>query len=346
MVENRFYALTYVSEPEFTTSTGLEFYNRTLEDLRHLPGVRSVALTRFLPLMATGQETDCVSADGSSPLTATLGVISPGFLNTMKIPLLEGRDFRATDGTSSPPIVLVSESLAHRLWPRGVAVGQHVRFGCNNGTIAEVVGVVRDTKVRSLAEITQPHFYRPFAQRYSGLATLVVETSAESAGILSAIRSLVHRESGGVRMYALEPVADHVERSYWMVRWETSVLLVFGGLALVLAAVGLYGVMAFRVSRRTQEIGVRMALGARRREVYTLVLLEGVRITLVGVILGLVAFAGVARLLERFLSGLRPTDPLAFVVSAALWFAVALLACYLPARQAVNVDPLAALRYE
>ena len=345
-VQNRFYALTYVSEPEFTPISGLQFYNRTLQDLSHLPGVRSAALTRFLPLMATGQETDCVSASGTSPITASFGVISPGLLATMQIPLLEGRDFRFADGASSLPLVLVSESLARRLWPQSSALGQHLRFGCDAATSAEVVGVVRDTKIRSLGETPQPHFYRPFAQRYTGLATLVVETSGESAGILSAIRSLVHSESSGVRMYALEPVADHVERSYWMVRWETSVLLVFGALALVLAAVGLYGVMAFRVARRTQEIGVRMALGAHRLEVYRLVLLEGMRIALVGVALGLTAFVGVARLLTRFLSGLSPTDPLAFLASAVLWLGVALLASYIPARRAAKVDPMVALRYE
>ena len=344
--QNRFYALTYVSQPEFTSVTGLQFYNHTLEDLRRIPGVHNAALTRFLPLLAAGQETDCVSANGNSPLAATFGVVSPGFLATMEISLLQGRDFLATDGPSAQAVVIVGDSLARQLWPAGRAVGQRLRFGCDSPTNAEVVGVVRDTKVRSLGETVQPHFYRPFAQRYTGLATLVVETSGESAGVLSAIRSTVHGESAGVRLYALEPVTAHVERSYWMVRWEASVLLVFGVLALVLAAVGLYGAMAFRVSQRTREIGVRIALGARRREVYTLILFQGVRITLLGIALGLGAFVGVARLLSRFLFGLHPTDPLAFLACAALWLGVALLACYIPARRAAKVDPMVALRYE
>jgi predicted permease len=345
-VRNRFYVLTFVSAPEFTEATGLQFYQQTLERLGNLPGVRSAALTRFLPLMATGQENDCVSADGSSPFTATVGVISPGFLSTMQIPLLKGRDFSATDTASSPPVVLVSQNLAKRLWPGRSATGQHLRFGCANGTTAEVVGVVRDTNIRTLGEAPQPHFYRPFAQRYTGLATLVVETFPDATGVATAIRAAIRAESAGARIYALDSLATHVERSYWAVRWESSVLILFGMLALVLAAVGLYGVMAFHVTQRTQEIGLRMALGARSASVYRLILREGMKITLLGVVFGIFASAGLTRLLARFLSGLNPTDPLTFAGTSLLWIGVALLACYLPARRAANVDPMVALRYE
>lgn len=344
-VRNRFYVLTFVSAPEFTDATGFEFYQQTLERLRKLPGVRSAALTRFLPLMATGQENDCLSADGSSPFTATVGVISPGFLSTMQIPLLEGRDFNAADRGSSPPVVLVSRNLAKRLWPERSAVGRQLRFGCANGTAAEVVGVVRDTNIRTLGEAPQPHFYRPFAQRYTGLATLVVETFP-NATAATAIRAAIRAESAGARIYALDSLAAHVERSYWAVRWESTVLILFGMLALVLAAVGLYGVMAFHVTQRAQEIGLRMALGARSASVYRLILREGMKITLLGVFFGIFASAGLTRLLARFLSGLNPTDPLTFAATALLWVGVALLACYLPARRAANVDPMVALRYE
>jgi predicted permease len=345
-VRNRFYVLTFVSAPEFTEATGFEFYQQTLEHLRNLPGVRSAALTRFLPLMVTGQESDCVSADGSSPFTATTGVISPGFLSTMQIPLLEGRAFTVTDTASSPPVVLVSQNLARRLWPERSAVGRHLQFGCADGITAEVVGVVRDTNIRTLGEAPEPHFYRPFAQRYTGLATLVVETFGDATALAPAIRATIRAESGGVRIFALEPLAAHVERSYWIVRWESSVLILFGMLALGLAAVGLYGVMAFHVTERTQEIGLRMALGARSGAVYRLIWREGMKITLLGVIFGIIASVGLTRLLARFLSGLNPTDPLTFAGTALLWVGVALLACYLPARRAANVDPMVALRYE
>ena len=345
-VQHRLYALIYTSAPEFTQASGLQFYEQTVERLRVLPGVRNAAVTRFLPLMITGMETDCISTGTTSPFTATFGVISPSFLATMQIPLLEGRDFTPDDGPSSPPVVLVSQALAQRLWGKTGAVGQHVQFGCDNPTTAEVIGVVRDTKVGSLGESPQAHFYRPFAQRYTGLATVVMETSVDPAAIARTVSSLIRSQSSGVRIYDLQPVATQVERSYWIIRLETTVLLILGLLALTLAAVGLYGVVTFHAAQRTQEIGLRMALGATPSEVHQLILFQGIKITLAGVIIGVAVSAGLAPLLARFLSGLSPVDPLTFAVSAGLWVGVALLACYIPARRATRVDPMVALRYE
>ncbi|HVH71469.1 MAG TPA: FtsX-like permease family protein [Candidatus Dormibacteraeota bacterium] len=316
------------------------------ERLRVLPGVRSAAVTRFLPLMITGMETDCISTVTTSPFTATFGVISPSFLATMQIPLLEGRDFTADDGPSSPPVVLVSQALAQRLWGKTGAVGQHVQFGCGNPTTAEVIGVVRDTKVDSLGEPPQAHFYRSFAQRYTGLATVVMETSVDPTAIARTVSSLIRSQSSGVRIYDLQPVATQIERSYWIIRVETTVLLIFGLLAFALAAVGLYGVVTFHAAQRTQEIGLRKALGATPRGVHRLILFRGMKITLAGVIIGIAASAALAPLLARFLSGLSSIDPLTFAVSAGLWVGVALLACYIPARRASHVDPMVALRYE
>ena len=345
-VQNRLYALTYISAPEFTQASGLQFYERTVERLRALPGIHNAAVTRFLPLMITGAETDCISTGTTSPFNATFGVISPSFLTTMQIPLLEGRDFTADDGPSSPPVVLVSQTLAQHLWGKADAVGQHVQFGCSDPTTAEVVGVVRDTKVGSLGEPPQAHFYRPFAQRYTGLATVVVETSVDPASVARTVSSLIRSESSGVRIYDLQPVATQIERSYWIIRLETTVLLILGLLALALAAVGLYGVVAFHAAQRTQEIGLRIALGATPGEIHRLILFRGLKITLAGVLIGIAVSAGFAPLLARFLSGLSPVDPLTFAVSAGLWIGVALLACYLPARRAMRVDPMVALRYE
>ena len=345
-VQHRLYALTYISAPEFTRASGLNFYEQTVERLRALPGIRNAAVTRFLPLMITGAETDCISTGTTSPFNATFGVISPSFLTTMQIPLLEGRDFTVDDGPSSPPVVLVSQALAQHLWGKADAVGQHVQLGCSDPTTAEVVGVVRDTKVDSLGEPPQAHFYRPFAQRYTGLATVVVETSVDPASVARTVSSLIRGESSGVRIYDLQPVATQIERSYWIIRLETTVLLILGLLALVLAAVGLYGVVAFHAAQRIQEIGLRMALGATPGEIHRLILFRGMTITLAGVLIGIAVSAGLAPLLARFLSGLSPIDPLTFAVSAGLWIGVALLACSLSARRAMRVDPMVALRCE
>ena len=157
---------------------------------------------------------------------------------------------------------------------------------------------------------------------------------------------MIRSEYSDVRIYDLEPVASQIERSYWIIRLETTVLLTFGVLALVLAAVGLHGVVAFHAAQRTQEIGLRMALGATPPGIYRLILLNGMKITLAGIIVGISVSAALAPLLKRFLSGLSPADPLTFAASAGLWMSVASLACYIPARRAMRVDPMVALRYE
>src|SRR5262249_38314060 len=207
-------------------------------------------------------------------------------------------------------------------------------------------GVVRNTKVGSLGESPQAHFYLPFAQRYTGLATEVLETSVDRASVARSVSSLIRIESSGVRIYALQPVAAQIERSYWIILLEKNELRVLGLLALVLAAVGLYGVVAYHAAQRTQEIGMRMALGATPGEIHRLILFRGMKITLAGVLMGIAVSAGLAPLLARFLSGLSPVDPLTFAVSAGLWIGVALLACCLSARRAMRVDPMVALRYE
>jgi putative ABC transport system permease protein len=343
-IENRLYAWTYISPPEFTPETGRRFYAKTLEDLRAIPGVRSAALAHFLPLLDEGS--DCVS-DGVAPqLDATRGTIDTGYLATMKIPLLEGRDFSATDGPKSPPVVIVNETLAHRLWPQGGALGQRLAIGCHEPTSAQVVGMARDSKVRSLSEAPHPHFYRPFLQSYTGLATLIVETASNPSQMAETVRRTVLAEDKSVRIYALEPVAAHVEHSYWQTRWLALLLLAFGLLALVLATVGLYGTTSYRVTQRTREIGVRMAIGAQSGQVQWLIVRQGLMITLLGVLVGLIAWMGLGRLLSRFLYGVSPEDPITLVGTGLLWLAVAALACYVPARRATKVDPMVALRYE
>ena len=345
-IRNRLYAQTYISQPEFNDASGRAFYVRVLEDLRNLPGVRSVSLTRLLPLRSEGNESDCVSAGAADPFRSTIAVIDSGFLATMRIPLAEGREFNEQDRPEGRPIAVVNATLARRLWPDRSALGQILRVGCKTPKEMEVVGVARDSKVVSLGEPVGPHFYLPYSQNYTGLVTLVLETTIEPGAMVKEVRQLLHRESKSVRIYAIEPLASHLERSYYQVRWESSILAIFGIVALALAMVGLYGAIAYHVTRRTHEIGVRMALGAGRGEILQLVLRQGLKITLTGILIGLAMSLGFARLLARFLSGLSPSDPITFGLTAMLWIGVAVVACYLPARRAMKVDPVVALRYE
>jgi len=345
-VQNRLYALTYISQPEFNDQTGRAFYARVLEDLRNLPGVRSASLTRLLPLRGEGNESDCVSAGDADPIPSTVGIIDFGFLATMHIPLAEGREFNALDRPEGRPVAIVNATLARRLWPDRSPVGQILHAGCKTRSEMEVIGVAQDTKVVSLGEPAGPHFYLPYSQNYTGLVTLVLETAREPAAMVTEVRRLLHHEDKSVRIYALEPLASHLERSYYQVRWESSMLAIFGIVALALATVGLYGSIAYHVTRRTHEIGVRMALGAERGEILRLVLRQGLKLTLTGIVIGLAMSLGLARLLARFLSGLSPNDPITFALTATLWLCVAVVACYLPARKATRVDPVEALRYE
>jgi predicted permease len=345
-VHNHLYALTYISQPEFNDQSGRAFYGRVLEDLRNLPGVRSASLTRLLPLRGEGNDSDCVSAGEADPFPSSFGVIDSGFLATMHIPLAEGREFNALDRPEGRPIAIVNATLARRLWPDRSPVGQVLRVGCKTRSDMEVVGVARDSKVVSLGEPAGPHFYLPYSQNYTGLVTLVLETAMEPKTMVNEVRLLLHRESKSVRIYALESLASHLERSYYQVRWESSMLAIFGIVALALATVGLYGSIAYHVTRRTHEIGVRMALGAGPGEILRLVLRQGLRLTLTGIVIGLAMSLALARLLARFLSGLSPNDPITFGLTAMLWICVAVLACYVPARRAMRVDPMVALRHE
>ena len=267
-VENSLYALAYISQPEFTSATGRQFYAKVLDDLRAMPGVRAASLTRLLPLQ--GQPSDCVSAADIVPFHSTFAVIDSGFLATMNIPLVDGREFTPSDKVDSPPVVILNQVLARRLWPHQNAIGQRVRLGCNSPVAAEVVGVARDTKVVSLTESPSSHFYLPFSQNYNGLATIVIQTTGNAAAMTETVRRALLQENSSVRVYAAESLASHLERSFWQVRWEVSVLLIFGFLALALAAMGLYGIIAYHVTQRKHEIGVRIAIGAQSRHVHML----------------------------------------------------------------------------
>jgi predicted permease len=345
-VKNRLYALAYISEPEFNAGTGRQFYAKALESLRDLPGVRGASLTRLLPLRGEGSESDCVSAGNVTAMRSTYGVIDSGFLTTMQIPLLEGREFSSRDLSGGPRVAIVNETLARILWPQRSAIGQVLRVGCKSRAESEVVGVARDSKVVSLGQPAGAHFYLPYSQNYTGLVTIVVETAGDPGSMVRTVRETLHKENESLRIYGIESLASHIERSYYQVRWESFMLLIFGLVALLLAAVGLYGVIAYHVTQRTREIGLRIALGAHRGDINRLILWQGVRLTGVGVLIGLGMSLAVTRLLARFLSGLSPTDPVTFGATAILWLCVGLAACWIPARRAMRVDPMTALRYE
>ena len=344
---NRLYAPAFLPAPQFPPASSRVFYDRTLARLRALPGVRSAAITTRLPLYAAGIAGTCVAREGEHPAPATTMTVDRGFLDTLRIPVLEGRDFAITDKADGPPVAIVNQTMARRLWPGQMAVGRTFQLGCDHPRTLQVVGVSRDSRIRAMNEVTLPHVYLPFSQAWDGgIVFLVVETAGDSGLLVDRIRQTLLSADPDFRTYGVLRVSDSLDASFWQARFELWLLGILGALALVLAAVGMYGVLAYHVTARTREIGVRVALGARPLEVVRLVIGQGLRVTVAGVAIGLVISALASRLLASLLQGVSPTDAITWSAAVAVWIAVALLACWLPARRAVRVEPVVALREE
>jgi predicted permease len=346
-VTGRLYAFIFNSTPGLTPANARQFYVRAAEAVRAVPGVRTAALSYALPLMPTAS--GCASASDGPRIPITTGAVDPGYFGTLNIGMTAGRDFALSDTTGDGAVVVVNERLASALWPNGSAIGERLVVGCdsNTATPATVIGVVRNSSVRSLGENPQSHVYFSFSQSHSGgLTTIVLETSTAPASLVEPVRRALLGLGQGIRVYTVRPLAEHVEQSYGTIRWQTSILTAFGLLALVLAAVGLYGVLTYRVALRTREIGVRMALGASRRTVFREVVGQGLSIALIGVVIGGGLMMMVGRGLAAIDSDIRAPGAAVLAATGLIWIVVAILATYVPAARASGVNPLVALRYE
>ena len=328
---------------------------RFLDDLRTrvsaLPGVVSVAATDTVPLSMGGRR-DEFSAVGHPPPPegnplADLYMVTPGYFDLMGISRLAGRDF-AGERDDGPKVAVVNEAFASRLFPRGDAVGQRISGG---GTTYEIIGVVRNIKSRTLGEDTRPVLYRSLAQTVSADPafmgySLLVRTAADSAGIASAVRREIRALDPALAIFNEQTMAGHLREALFLPRLAGTLFGVFGSVGLLLAAVGLYSVMSYSVSRRTREIGIRLALGATSRAVQGLVVRQGMQLTGIGLCAGLAAAWAVARFATSILYGIQPHDILTFTGVPIFLAAIAFLACWIPGRRAARVDPMAALRNE
>jgi putative ABC transport system permease protein len=331
------------------------FFEQSLDAVRELPGVTAAAFTSQLPLsgdLDDGYGVQFQSSETDDPdenRGAFRYAVSPGYLETMGIPLRRGRLLNDHDTANAPPVALISESLARSKFQDEDPIGQRLRLGASDGPWSTIVGVVGDVKQTSLTVSQANAVYmttdqwRLFADR---ALWLVVRTRDQSAELAPAIRQAiwsVDKDQPIVRVATMDQrlASSAAERRFALILFEA-----FAFVAVVLVTVGLYGVLSASVTERTREIGVRLALGAQRRDVLYLILRQGLTLTLAGVSLGLLASWGVTRLLTKLLYGVSATDPLVFGGVAALLTAVALLACYVPARRAMKVDPLVILRSE
>jgi len=333
----------------------LGFWQPVLDRVRALPGVRSAAVGTVVPLTGNHSRTDITIEGMPLPRAGMFPhpdyhFVSPGYLATLEIPLIRGRDFGQADGADAPPVALVNAALARRYFPGQDPVGKRFMFGHPSADKAPewvtIVGEVGDTKLYGLANPARLEVYLPFRQYPPGDGTLLVKSEGDPGALVSAIRGVVTSVDPDQPVGDVSTMSELRSQSVGERRMTLILLGIFSGLAVLLAAIGVYGVIAYSASRRVPEIAVRMALGAQRRDVLRLVLAQSGRIALAGIGVGVAAALALTRLMTGLLYGVSPSDPLTVVAAAALLGSIALLAGYLPARRAARVDPMRVLREE
>jgi predicted permease len=331
----------------------LGFVDEVLRRVRVLPGVDSAGAIDALPLSGNGS-TQPIAVEGrpsvemSEQPEVAVRTITPGYIHATRVAMLKGRDFTDADAADKPAAILVSESLAERFWPNENPIGKHLTLSFFPGRSREVVGVVKDVKQDGLNVAERiATLYVPLAQTpvHRGVS-LVVRTGSNRVNLVSAVTDAVHQVDSEEPVVDVMTMDEILSGSVAQQRFNMLLLATFAGLALFLAAVGIYGVLSYAVKRRLQEIGIRMALGAARGDVLRMILGQGLRLAFMGVCIGLVASLGLTRFLTSQLFQVKASDPLTLTGVSLLLVAVALAACYLPARRATKVEPSVALRYE
>jgi putative ABC transport system permease protein len=329
------------------------FFQNVIDRVKTLPGIEAASVTSHPPLTSI-EELPITVETGTNAGTQTQSIdtrtVSTDYFSTMQIPLVGGQVFALEDGPQAPPVVVVNEAMANRYWPNQNPFGKRIKFGNLDSKIPwfSVKGVVKDSAQLSLDREVRPEVYFALGQmawRYRRM-NLVVRTSVEPKSTLAAIQSAIREIDKDQPVYQVQTIAELVSESIATPRFALTILVMFAVLAVVLAVSGIYGVISYSVAQRTQEIGIRMALGARAADVLRLVLGQFMRLTLVGVVLGLVGAYALTRLMTSLLFGVTPTDVTTFVLVSIGLSLVALVACLIPARRAARVDPLVALRYE
>jgi predicted permease len=332
----------------YDETRGREFYRQLVERVRALPGVQSATLARRLPLTLSNVGFTNVTIDGYAPgqnedMRLNYETVGPQYFQTMRIPLVRGRDFDERDRENSHAVAIINETMSRRYWPKGGAVGQRLKL---TGDWLEIVGVAKDVKNRSLSESPRPLLYLPLLQSYRSDMILVTRTFVIPEQAFRGLQTVVSSLDASMPMFDVKTFEQHIGVSLFLQRMAATLLSIFGLLALSLAALGLYGVMAYSVSQRTRELGIRISIGAKQRDVLKLVLGQTLVLAAIGIAGGLVTAIAVTRFAANLLYGISPADPATFALIAVLLLAVSLVAGYFPARRATRIDPMIALRSE
>jgi predicted permease len=350
-VRHRVMAGVNLNDFGYTTEHANEFYARLLSRVQMSQGVQAAAWTRQLPL-GTGMSNGSFPLEGQEPGVVRRGFferfgVGPGYFSTLGTTLLQGREFATADGKGAPRVAIINEAAAIRFWPGENPIGRRLYVGEVSAEDArEIVGVVQTGRYRTLGEDPKPAFFECFLQDVPLHATLVAHVHSDPEPVLAAIRNATQELDSRLALTAASTLEQHLTLALFPVRTSGLLLGVLGVVALVLAVSGLFGVIAYSVSQRTREVGIRMALGAQQRDVLRLVLRQGLTLAGLGIGVGLLGALAATQVLRSLLLGISPTDPATFIAVPMLLLAVTWLACWLPARRAARVDPLIALRSE
>ena len=335
----------------YTGDRHREFQRRAIEAISAIPGVQSAALGSRLPLGFGGNNSTSVGVEGYVPreneeIVINYSTVGPKYFETMGIPIRQGREYNDTDTLQSPRTLVINESMARRYWPQGNALGGKIRLGQN---LAEVIGIVADSKYSSINERPLPQLFFPMSRSETSTLRLFVKTSGDPAPMVAEVRNAIRGLDASLPVYDARTLNEHMQVAVFAQRMAADLLGAMGVLALLLAAIGLYGVMAYAVSQRTQELGIRLALGASPGSLLGMIVRQGMKLTTIGLAIGLAlalgAFGSIGAV-RTLLPGISPLDPLTFIAVPVVLGLVALLASWIPGRRAGRVDPLVALRYE
>jgi putative ABC transport system permease protein len=326
------------------------FHRQVVERLQQIPGVQSASLVRGLPFSGNGGTTAITLPDREPPSKGMepevmFNTAMPNYFETIGIPFIKGRLFNNQDQVNTPSVLIINETMARKFWPNQDPLGKQVKF-VQDGTTGTVIGVVGDAKHYWLEEESRPQMYAAYSQQPGIFATVVMRTSVEPLSLAETVRQAIWKVDSDQPMWKIRTVEFLVNRSVADRKFLLALMGIFASLALLLTMIGLYGVISYLINQRTQEIGIRMALGAQAGDILRMVLKQGMTLVFAGVALGLGTAWLLTRLISRLLYQVSATDPLTFTSISLLLITVALLACYLPARRATKVDPLVALRYE